>query len=196
MSPLNETQLKQIYHKRREQILNAALKVFANRGFIGAKTNLIAKEAGLSEGLLYKYFKSKDEIFVSLIQIAVSASMDAFQNFHQIPGSPLAQLRELTTHILDPKNQNAFLIVLQARIGEGVPDQAIALIKQHSHAKYTEQLTPLFEKGQESGEFIAGDPSELASGYLKVITGLMTLKLGEDDGSLPEVDWLLRLVTK
>jgi AcrR family transcriptional regulator len=194
MSPLNAEQLKQIRDKRKEQIMNAALKVFARRGFIGAKTNMIAKEAGLSEGLLYKYFKSKDEIFVSLVQLAVDESMVAFKNVHQFPGSPLEQLRTLSKHILDEENQDGFLLIHQTRIGEGIPEEAKRLMEHHSTKKYTEQLVPLFKKGQELGEFIEGDPSELASCYLKVLSGLMTLNLNEDDEALPEVDWLLRLV--
>jgi AcrR family transcriptional regulator len=194
MSPLNTEQLKQIRDNRREQIMNAALKVFAKRGFIGAKTNMIAKEAGLSEGLLYKYFKSKDEMFISLVQIAVEESMVAFKSVYQFPGSPLEQLRTLSEHILDPDNQDGFLLIHQTRIGEGIPDQAKELMKQYSNKRYTKQLAPLFEKGQKAGEIVEGDPSELASNYLKVLSGLMTLKLNEDDESLPRVDWLLRLV--
>jgi AcrR family transcriptional regulator len=194
MSPLNTEQLKQIRDKRREQIMNAALKVFARRGFIGAKTNMIAKEAGLSEGLLYKYFSSKDELFVSLVQKAVEASSNTFVLVYQLPGSPLEQLRKLSTHILDEEYQDVFLLIHQTRIGDGIPNEAKQLMEQHSHKKYTEQLVPLFEKGQKLGELLEGNPSELASSYLKVLSGLMTLKLNEDDEKLPEVDWLLRLV--
>lgn len=194
MSPLNTEQLKQIRDKRREQIMNAALKVFAKKGFIGAKTNMIAKEAGLSEGLLYKYFKSKDELFVSLVLKAVEGSKSALKSVYQFPGSPLQQLRSLSEHILDEENQDYFLLIHQTRIGEGIPDQAKELMKQYSTKRYSEQLVPLLKKGQESGEFAAGDTSELAANYLKVLSGLVTLKLSEDNESLPEVDWLLRLV--
>jgi AcrR family transcriptional regulator len=194
MSPLNTEQLEQIRNKRKEQIMNAALKVFARRGFIGAKTSMIAKEAGLSEGLLYNYFNSKDELFVSLVQIAVEASTKTFEAVHQFPGSPLEQLRKLSTHILDDEYQDVFLLIHQTRIGDGIPDPAKLLLKQHSAKSYAEKLVPLFEKGQKLSEFLKGNPSELASNYLKVLSGLMTLKLSEDDESLPEVDWLLRLV--
>jgi AcrR family transcriptional regulator len=196
MSPLNGEQLKQIRDRRREQIMNAALKVFARRGFIGAKTNMIAKEAGLSEGLLYKYFNSKEELFVSLVQMAVEASTKTFVVVHQFSGSPLEKLRKLSTHILDEEYQDVFLLIHQTRIGDGVPDQAKLLLKQHSTKNYAEKLVPLLIKGQAAGEFVEGDPSELASCYLKVLTGLMTLKLNEDDESLPEVNWLLRLIAK
>ncbi|MXQ55991.1 hypothetical protein [Shimazuella alba] len=52
----------------------------------------------------------------------------------------------------------------------------------------------MLKKGQELGEFVAGDTGQLAANYLKVLSGLMTLKLSEDDEQLPDVDLLLRLV--
>ncbi len=52
--------------KRRQEILDAAKKVFAGRGFKGATIEEIAAEAELSTGTLYLYFKSKDEIYFSL----------------------------------------------------------------------------------------------------------------------------------
>ncbi|WP_037465737.1 TetR/AcrR family transcriptional regulator [Shimazuella kribbensis] len=194
MSPLRAEQLKQIRDNRKEQIMNAALKVFARRGFIGAKTNMIATEAGLSEGLLYKYFKSKDELFITLVEQAIDGSMEVFQLVYQFPGSPLEKLRTLSKHILDKENQDGFLLVHQARTGDCIPEQARQLIQNYSNRRYAEQLIPLIEKGQQTGEFISGEPSELASCYIKVLSGLMTLSLDIEDESLPEVDWLLRLV--
>ncbi|PUB10475.1 TetR family transcriptional regulator [Paenisporosarcina sp. OV554] len=60
MTQLNEPQPNNIHDERREQIKNAALKVFAHRGIIGTKMSMIAAEAGISQGLSYRYFKSKE----------------------------------------------------------------------------------------------------------------------------------------
>jgi TetR/AcrR family transcriptional regulator, cholesterol catabolism regulator len=49
---------------RREQILECAMKVFAEHGLIGARTRDIAKECGINEALLYNHFKSKEELFI------------------------------------------------------------------------------------------------------------------------------------
>lgn len=50
--------------KRRDAILNAALKEFATRGFDDASTNIIAKEAGISKALMFHYVNSKKELFL------------------------------------------------------------------------------------------------------------------------------------
>ncbi len=49
-----------------KKILDAATKVFTSKGYNGATTSEIAKEAGFSEGTIYKYFKTKKELFLSL----------------------------------------------------------------------------------------------------------------------------------
>lgn len=53
---------------RRDAILNAALKEFVARGFDQASTNTIAKEAGMSKGLLFHYVKNKQELFLAVYQ--------------------------------------------------------------------------------------------------------------------------------
>jgi AcrR family transcriptional regulator len=50
----------------RERIVNAAIKVFAAHGFFRAPTDLIAREAGVSKGLLFWYFRSKDELILEV----------------------------------------------------------------------------------------------------------------------------------
>lgn len=52
--------------KRRDAILNAALKEFATKGFDEASTNVIAKEAGISKGLMFHYVSSKKDLFLFL----------------------------------------------------------------------------------------------------------------------------------
>lgn len=52
--------------KRRHVILNAALKEFSEKGFDDASTNVIAKEAGISKGLMFHYINSKEDLFLFL----------------------------------------------------------------------------------------------------------------------------------
>ncbi|MGG0240403.1 TetR/AcrR family transcriptional regulator [Bacillus rhizoplanae] len=195
MSPLNEEQLQQIRNERREQIMEAALKVFARRGIIGTKMSMIAAEAGISPGLLYRYFRSKDDLFTTLVQWAMKESIDGI-NFNHLPGSPIEKIRALTQHILDEENQLGFMLIHQARTSEEVPEETKQLIKQYSMKTHVDHLEPLFIEGQKAGEFAAGDPRELISCYLTVLSGLMTLNIQGDEGyQMPEIDLLLRIVS-
>ena len=57
-----------VKEERSQQIIETALKVFADQGFHQATMDKIAEEAGLSKGALYWYFKGKDKIISTLLQ--------------------------------------------------------------------------------------------------------------------------------
>lgn len=57
---------------RPDEVLDAALKLFAQNGFAATKVEDIATEAGISKGAVYRYFSSKEEIFESLIKRAIA----------------------------------------------------------------------------------------------------------------------------
>src|SRR4051794_32862865 len=53
---------------KRERILDAAVRVFAQEGFYNAKVSQIAHVAGVADGTIYLYFKSKDDLLISLFE--------------------------------------------------------------------------------------------------------------------------------
>src|SRR5688572_30846446 len=53
---------------KRERILEAAVRIFAEKGFYNAKVSQIAEEAGVADGTIYLYFKSKDDLLISLFE--------------------------------------------------------------------------------------------------------------------------------
>jgi AcrR family transcriptional regulator len=67
MAPRSEEQFAQIREERKHQILEAALHVFAEDSYHGASMAAVAKRAKVSKGLIYNYFKSKEEILISLV---------------------------------------------------------------------------------------------------------------------------------
>lgn len=68
MAPRSEAQFAQIREERRHQILDAALHVFAEDSYHGSSMAAVAKRAKISKGLIYNYFKSKEEILISLVK--------------------------------------------------------------------------------------------------------------------------------
>src|SRR5215468_5435012 len=53
---------------KRERILVAAERIFARRGFFASRVSEIAREAGVADGTIYLYFKSKDDLLISLFE--------------------------------------------------------------------------------------------------------------------------------
>ena len=86
---------------KRRQILDAAVRVFARRGFNGCRVSDIADEAGVAYGLVYHYFRSKDEVLDTLflerwnVMLAVIRELDG----HDM--SPREKLSAITAFIVD-----------------------------------------------------------------------------------------------
>ncbi|WP_461615544.1 TetR/AcrR family transcriptional regulator [Clostridium sp. Marseille-QA1073] len=64
--------------EKQDRILNAAMKEFAQKGFEKASTNEIVKEADISKGLLFHYFKDKKNLFLFLYDHCIDVSMNEF----------------------------------------------------------------------------------------------------------------------
>jgi AcrR family transcriptional regulator len=196
LSPLNKQQLNKIRDERRDQIKQAALKIFARRGFAGTKTSVIAVEAGISEGLIYRYFKSKDELFTELVQELMEEARREIEHIHQLPGSPFEQIKAFTQSMIEENNKNAFMLILQARKADDVPEKVAQILEQNSASLMADRLLPIFVKGQQTGEFLAGDPRELLSWYLYIVNSLIMLEVGEEEYGMPSVDILMRILGK
>jgi AcrR family transcriptional regulator len=68
MPRISASERDQYLADRRNKILDAAIIVFAKKGFSGANVSDITTEAGIAKGTIYLYFKSKEEIFTSIIE--------------------------------------------------------------------------------------------------------------------------------
>ena len=70
---------RSISSERRRLLLDAAVRVFARRGFHAARVGEIAEEAGVAHGLLYHYFSSKDEVLDTIFRQTWSDLLAAVQ---------------------------------------------------------------------------------------------------------------------
>lgn len=78
MSPRTEEQLQNLRDERRTNILGVALELFAEIGYVSTSVSAITKAANISKGLLYNYFKSKEELLISILHEGLSQMMDVF----------------------------------------------------------------------------------------------------------------------
>lgn len=197
MAPLNGHKLDQLHIQRIEQIKKAALKVFARRGIIGTKMSMIAEEAGISQGLSYRYFKSKEELFIILVQDALRDAHAYMEQAQHFPGTPLEKIRTLTQHMLEDSNKQSFMLIQQAKSSDEVPEKAKQLIEQYALNDPIQLLIPIFIKGQELGEFCEGDPYKLMFSYFSIISGLMLQEIqAAENYWINEIDILMKILTK
>ncbi len=86
---------------KRRQILDAAIRVFARQGFHATRVSDIADEAGVAYGLVYHYFKSKDEVLNELFSERWSLLLAAIEEADREGGSPREKLGAVAAFIVD-----------------------------------------------------------------------------------------------
>ena len=77
MSPRTPEQFEEIREEKKQLIMKVALEFFANEGYYSTSISKIAKKAGISKGLMYNYFESKEDL---LKQIAFEGINEAFES--------------------------------------------------------------------------------------------------------------------
>jgi len=78
MSPRTKQQYEEIRENKRQLIKDTALELFANEGYFQTSISKIAKKAGISKGLMYNYFESKEELIKEILHDGVNA---IYKNF-------------------------------------------------------------------------------------------------------------------
>ena len=107
----------------REQLLEAAVKVFAIAGFRGATTRRIAQEAGVNEVTLFRQFGSKEGLILEAVLRAVARLQDE-SVLPQVPIDPAAELLDWTTRHFEFVLRNNRLIKAAMADAQSHPDMA------------------------------------------------------------------------
>ena len=94
--------------ERKEKILEVGINEFASKGYEKANINIIAKKAGISIGLMYKYFSTKEDLFITCIQRGMSILDDAVDEILKSDDKLLTKAEKLirTTCQLSQKDAN------------------------------------------------------------------------------------------
>ncbi|WP_062049020.1 TetR/AcrR family transcriptional regulator [Bacillus sp. JCM 19034] len=196
--PRDAQKNKEIRDTRIEQILHSAAKVFARKGMTATKISEIAKEAKLSHGLVYHYFRSKEEIFSRLVKTASERSLDIVHKATQYNGTSLEKIKWMTEKILESIESGdgtyLFLIMIQASTSDAVPDEVREILKgDHSNTPIS-VIVPIIIAGQNEGEIVGDDPVKLAVSYYAFIQGLAINKIQWKECPMPDADMITKIL--
>ena len=95
MLPLGEPKFRRRKADRPGEIVDAALAVFAEKGFAAARLDEIAARAGVSKGALYLYFETKEEIFRAVVEQAIAPNILAIRAMIAAHPGPFPDLLRL-----------------------------------------------------------------------------------------------------
>jgi len=99
--PNQESERSRAGRDKRQLILDAAIKVFAHKGYHGSRVSDIANEAGIAYGLVYHYFKNKEEVLDTIFDEQWSAFLDAVAAIADGGGTTEGKLLSVSALILN-----------------------------------------------------------------------------------------------
>ncbi len=167
---------------KRERILGAAVRVFAKKGFYATRVSEVAKAAGVADGTIYLYFRSKDELLVSLFEDRVERLLAYLHE--ELPKieratEKLRRIIELQLGLLEGERDLAEVVTVIVR-------QSTKLMHESAAPKfmaYLDAIARVVAEGQANRELRADISPHLAAraifGALDGIT--MTWALGKAD---------------
>ena len=175
--------------EKRRQLLDAAVRVFARKGFHASRVGDIAEEAGVAHGLLYHYFKSKDEVLEAVFHDNWSLLLARIASVEGTDEPAADQLRHITAIVL--------------RTWLHLPDVVRVVIREFGRspelserigdlAQPINSIARVIERGIERGEFKKVDPRVAATVVYGSIDELLTawvldrLPSGEEDVAAAE----------
>ena len=152
-------------------LVQAAEKVFSDRGFQGTSIRDIAREAGFSIGGVYQFFSSKDELYLRVVE-------EQWEHFFQLLNRALAvegfdgRIHALTDAMFQAfeERRGFFKLFLseRGRLSAAFSGEIAARVGQHTR-RLRKELVELMRQGIEEGALRAGDPELLASAYLGMV---------------------------
>ena len=181
--------------KRCEEILAAALDLFIRKGYAATKISDIAERVGMSVGLLFHYFNSKEHLYEVLIGYGISGPM---QTVAPTDKEPLKFFEDTTEQLFsylqtEPFFAKMFVLMSQASFNNAAPQSVKDMLKDFDI--YT-PTSLLIQKGQENGSIREGNPAALAIAYWCAIQGIAEQMAMFPDMPYPESDWVVDIIRR
>jgi TetR/AcrR family fatty acid metabolism transcriptional regulator len=151
-SARNLTPVRSAVGDKREAILRAATRVFARNGYFNSKVADIASEAGVADGTVYLYFKSKEEILHSIFDRSVDTAVaDARKQLEQLDDAREKLRRIALLHLERLGADRDLAIVFQVELRGST--KFMEEFSAAGFAEYLGLIRTTFEEGQRAGMF-------------------------------------------
>jgi AcrR family transcriptional regulator len=160
MTPQDAPKFRRRKAERPAEILAAAMAVFAERGFAGARLEDVAARAGVSKGAIYLYFPTKEDLFRAVVDQSIAPNIEAVKAMVAAHAGPFPDLLRLVVGRIvgliahTPVGGVAKMVIGEAR---NFPELA-RVWHDKLVSQAVEALTLAVAAAQARGEVRAGDP--------------------------------------
>ncbi|ADP19996.1 bacterial regulatory protein, TetR family protein 31 (plasmid) [Achromobacter xylosoxidans A8] len=164
-----------------DEIADAAMEVFWQRGYTATSVQDLVEGTGLSRSSLYSTFENKQGLYQQALhryQAVTTANVELLAG----PGSPRVLIGQLLMRIVedelgDPQRRGC--LVANASLELAGQDEAVAGLVAHNFQRLQTALEKLIQRGQQSGEVAAGKSARaLARSFVNTMQGLRVLSKG------------------
>ena len=181
--------------KRRQEILAVGLDLFIRKGYVATKVRDIAKGVGMSTGLLFHYFESKEKLYEELVQFGAGGTHLVMQH---IEGGPLEFFQQaadqILTHVIaDPFAAKMFVLMMQAMHNDAAPE---SVKKELAGVNAVVLSAEKIRQGQQEGTIRQGDPLALSMVFWGAINGIAEQIALDPTMPTPQAEWLIDILRK
>ena len=177
-----------VSEQRRGQILEAAAAVFSRLGFSNARMDDIAAQSGLSKGILYWYFKSKDTIISALLEKVFARSLEDLRTAQAAEGPVSDRLIALSRGFAREVHAMSTLLPITFEFyAIATRHKVVKEFLKGSYHDYRVALASLIQKGVDQGEFCQVDTEAAANTIIALYEGLVLLYVV--DPAAIDLDW-------
>lgn len=156
-----------------EKVLNAAEKIFGSKGYHGSTTKEIAEEAGVSEGIIFKYFKTKKELLVNLVVPIISKTAVSLLG----SGSD-GDLEEFINKVFQDRIKffkRVFPLMKIIFFENELDDSLRNKIFQELLSSVAKEIQNIYQKRIDSGELRDIDAFDMARTMMSLLIGMATM---------------------
>jgi TetR/AcrR family fatty acid metabolism transcriptional regulator len=184
--------------EKRRLLLDAAVRVFARKGYHASRVGDIAEEAGVAYGLLYHYFASKEEVLRSVFRDTWRALIETIKSVEQAGDAPRDQLRKVAEILLRSWSRDPDLVrvlVLEVTRSQHLPGEMDEIVASFA------AIQEIVERGQADGS-IRGDLDARLASYVfygaveELLTGWVLGRLPDSEEDVKRAErTLVEIVT-
>jgi AcrR family transcriptional regulator len=196
--PRSTSANRAIRARQRANLMEAARRLLG-RGDAPLTMEALAHEAGVSQGLAYRYFPSKEALFRELVAEVVQRTPGLSERLDQLPGGPRERLRFLVAGVLDRNRQNPefYRFLVRSAHDPQLPGPVRRALRDR-FTDFRAGVRSLIVAAQGAREVADDDPEELTSALLGCLEGVRRASWRSVEGGsaarFPSPDVVMRLL--
>lgn len=181
------------FEQRKWQFFQIGLNEFVEKGFFGTSTRKIAEKAGISSGLLFHYFQTKEALYEALVEIGCTVL--ELEKSDDI--TPIELFEQKAEECLECMSRNDFSAKMFVFMGQAtvnasnISQKANDMIMEHD---ITSQSVRFIEEGQRLGQIRSGDATALATTFFSCLQGVAEARAINPLLPLPDKEWIMSIL--